>query len=921
MIPDSINKTDTWSPHIPQVVLIGAGDITLLKPSGEIENMNAVKLGNHLEPVPILCCFAPQLRKLDVNLNQPVLDILELFAFARPAQFCVPTPKGVLKALGIDDVTTDEDIAISLLEGMDRLLYDLKNDPYKDKADPLLIAQVIGQRGKGWAWAPYICEALGVSYDPKMIPDSKAAMRIWKHLPEWSEEAPPPPSSHHVVTGAEAEQKLDDLLSVSGAHVEARPAQKDYTRNMTHMFKPIEEEGEPNIILAEAGTGVGKTLGYLAPASVWAEKNEGAVWVSTYTKNLQRQIDQELYKLYPNETLRAHKTAIRKGRENYLCLLNLEEASAAALTSYNPQQAVAAGLMVRWAAATKDGDLTGADFPGWLSTLLGFQHSKALADRRGECIYAACDHYHKCFIERAARKSKHAGIVVANHALVMVNAAISSASDDMPSRYIFDEGHHLFDAADSAYAIHLTALETKDLRRWVIGPEGGKKGRARGLRKRIEDLIKDNAAAEGYLQSAEHSARQFPAAGWTKRLSSGLPDGSFEKFFHAIYHQVKARSSGRDGPYSIETDIFPLNEDILPLALDVQKVLKSLQTPLIRLAEVMRQRLENDTEKMLSGDERRRLDSLAQSLERRAHHMLTGWISALDMVQNGQGMEGFVEWFEISRIDGHAIDLGLYRHWIDPMRPFAASMKPHAHGLAITSATLNDGDNWDKAKMMTGVEYLSRQPLLFSEKSPFNYADCSKVFIINDVRKDDLGQVANAYKQLFNASNGGALGLFTAIQRLKAVHKHITDPLAQENIAVYAQHIDEMDPGTLVDIFRDEENACLLGTDAIRDGVDVPGRSLRLIAFDRVPWPRPTILHKARRNEFGRKDYDDMITALKLKQAFGRLIRKAGDKGVFVMLDPMFPSRMHSAFPPDTEILKCGLDEAVVQIRDFLNDY
>ena len=562
----------------PQVAILARGHFTLLKPNGEVETGPASQFHLYVGDAPLLCCFAPHFRKLNLHPELQILDILELYAFVRPAKFCVPTPKGVLRALSLQEAESEEEDAIGMLEGMETLLYDLQNDPYKTLADPLLVAQVMGQRGTGWAWTPYVCEALGEQFDPKAIPDTKAAMRVWKHLPEWSEETPPPPASHHPITGKEAEQKLDELLKVdSNQAIEERPVQKDYTRHMTHIFKPAEDGEETHVLLAEAGTGVGKTLGYLAPASVWAEKNEGSVWISTYTKNLQRQIDQELYKLYPDERLRDQKTAIRKGRENYLCLLNLEEASAAALTVRDPQQAVAAGLMVRWAAATKDGDLTGTDFPGWLSTLLGFQRSKALADRRGECVYAACDHYHKCFIERAARKGQHARIVVANHALVMVNAAISGSSDDMPNRYIFDEGHHLFEAADSAFAVHLTAVETKDMRRWVLGPEGGKKGRARGLRKRIEDLVKGNATAEGHLQAAEQSARQLPAAGWTKRLSSGLPDGSFEKFFHAVYHQVQARSNGKEGPYSLETDVFPLNEDVLPLALEIQKILKNLQ--------------------------------------------------------------------------------------------------------------------------------------------------------------------------------------------------------------------------------------------------------------------------------------------------------------------------------------------------------
>ena len=137
-------------------------------------------------------------------------------------------------------------------------------------------------------------------------------------------------------------------------------------------------------------------------------------------------------------------------------------------------------------------------------------------------------------------------------------------------------------------------------------------------------------------------------------------------------------------------------------------------------------------------------------------------------------------------------------------------------------------------------------------------------------------------------------------------------------IDLLAQHVDGMDTGTLVDIFRAEEDACLLGTDAVRDGVDVPGRSLRLIVFDRVPWPRPDILHKARRAAFGKRTYDDMITRLRLKQAYGRLIRRASDSGVFVLLDPLMPSRLAGAFPSGVEVQRIGLAEAVAITKEFL---
>jgi ATP-dependent DNA helicase DinG len=186
------------------------------------------------------------------------------------------------------------------------------------------------------------------------------------------------------------------------------------------------------------------------------------------------------------------------------------------------------------------------------------------------------------------------------------------------------------------------------------------------------------------------------------------------------------------------------------------------------------------------------------------------------------------------------------------------------------------------------------------------------------VNRRDADQLAAAYRELFLASGGGALGLFTSVRNLRAVEQRINAPLAEAGLNLYAQHVDRLDTGALVDLFRLEENACLLGTDALRDGVDVPGRSLRLAVFEKVPWPKPTIVHKARRARFG-KTYDDLLTRLRLKQAFGRLIRSQHDKGVFVILEPATPSRLLSAFPPDAPVSRCGLAEALGEIREFLS--
>ena len=120
-----------------------------------------------------------------------------------------------------------------------------------------------------------------------------------------------------------------------------------------------------------------------------------------------------------------------------------------------------------------------------------------------------------------------------------------------------------------------------------------------------------------------------------------------------------------------------------------------------------------------------------------------------------------------------------------------------------------------------------------------------------------------------------------------------------------------------MDIFRDDPRASLLGTDALRDGVDVPGHSLRLVVMEGVPWPRPTVLHGARRAVGGGSSYDDRVVRARLAQAFGRLIRRKEDRGLFVLLSAATPSRLLNAFPPGVAVRRLPLDEAIERVRSL----
>ncbi len=740
---------------------------------------------------------------------------------------------------------------------------------------------------------------------------------VWERLPRWEDEAPPPPPGQQPLEEAEVRHRLAELL---GKRAEDRPQQADYAAALAQAFAPREAPDQPQMVLAEAGTGVGKTLGYLAPAQLWAEKNQGSVFLSTFTRNLQLQLDQELDRLYPDPAEKQAKVAIRKGRENYLCLLNYAEAVQG--LALGQADLLALGLMARWLLATRDGDMVGGDFPGWLPDLVGRARTLGLTDRRGECIYAACQHYGRCFIERSQRRAKHARLVVANHALVLATAA-GAGDDSLPTtRLVFDEGHHLFEAADSAFAQHLSGRETMELKRWLLGAEGGRSAqRLKGLKRRLEDLVLDDRDAMAALEELLHATRLLPGDGWRQRVEESQPSGPTERFLAAVRLQVLARSGRPEESYDIECETQPASNEVLAAAERLDAALGGLQQPLARLLSRLLTTLDDQAE-ALDSDQRRRIEAAAKSLERRALGPVLAWRAMLDSLAGDTPGE-YVDWMAIQRFEGRTLDVGLYRHWLDPLRPFAEVVLKPAHGVAVTSATLTDssgdaGRDWLAAERRSGALQAGVAALRVRVPSPFDYGRQTRLFIVNDLAKGRIEGLAAAYRELFLAAGGGALGLFTSIMRLRAVHRHLAPALGAEGLQLYAQHVDPFDTATLVEIFRAEEDACLIGTDAVRDGIDVPGRSLRLVVFDRVPWPRPDIRHKARREAFGGRGYDEEIVRRRLRQAFGRLIRRADDVGVFVMLDGQLPSRLLTAFPEGVPIRRLGLAEAVAETRRFL---
>ncbi len=942
------------APDLPDSVVLNGTDAAFRTTDGPKETVDPGEALARLASAPHLVChrvflinrLARSIKgsgdKRAAALAQNHFDIAELFAFVRPAQPALPTPSGLSMAVG----SSEEEIPLAIIA--ERLLDELASDTYPHVRESLQIASTMAM--SGWPWGRLVIDALRSGAQGRDVPGAGTGLNIWDRLPDWEEHGPEPPPGTDPVTPDEADAALDMAL---GDDAEPRPEQHAYARDIAGIFAAKERPGKNHVVLAEAGTGLGKSLGYLTPAQFWASRNKANVWASTYTKNLQRQLEQETAQIVPDPAERSQRVVIRKGRENYMCLLNFQE-RVGQLNRSSRAGVALAGLVARWGRYSRDGDMVGGDFPAWLIPLFmdGFSDSQpaspmalGLTDRRGECIYSACPHYRKCFIERAVRKARRADIVIANHAFVMSQTAVDRAlatirpqrqqaegaekdekqparTSEAGRRLIFDEGHHVFEAADSAFSSHLTGLEAAELRRWIRGSEGSRR-RGRGLVERAGDLVEGDSVAEGLLDAAVSAARELPGPGWLQRIENGAGQNSAEQFLALVRQQVHARTEGTNPAFSLETECHPPVEGLLDATRDFATALDALARPLKGLSAALHDKLDDDADE-LDSTTRVRIEAMVRGLDRRSELALSSWQHMLATLGD-ETPEEFVDWFAIEMARMREFDIGMHRHWVDPTKPFAETVIESCDGVLITSATLRDRppetpEDWANAEMRTGASHLALPAQRFAYVSPFDYGKQTRLYVVNDVNRDDPRQVAAAYRELFLAAGGGALGLFTAIHRLRVAYENLVVPLAEAGLPLFAQHIDPMDTGTLVDLFRADENACLLGTDAVRDGVDVPGNSLRLIVFDRVPWPKPTILERRRREAFGGGRYQDMMTRLKLRQAFGRLIRRQNDHGVFVVLDSRLPTRLTTAFPDAVMINRVGLVDAIDGVTDFLGN-
>ena len=677
---------------------------------------------------------------------------------------------------------------------------------------------------------------------------------------------------------------------------------------------------EERTALIEAPTGTGKTLAYLTPAAALARsgpRGEVTVGVSTHTKVLQDQVVAALVEL--EETLGPFNWTVLKGAANYLSLPDLAD-ELEELDEPDPADAWALAVVAGWAARTPTGDWD--DLSRWLLAERGGDF--AALRWRVSCgdapAVASTELERLCFHRRATEALSGADLAVVNHALLLSSALVA----DEITHLIGDEAHNFEDSATGALAEEVSRRSFHRLFE-VLGGSPGRR-RRRGLLSRYREyrrrsglspggsgsVEEDLEAARGALENARAQADDFG-----KKLRSYVLDRasvSWEDLArYGVEHRIKPGLDVRSGEWQ---PVRRSGESLAAALAEIADCLDRLTVPAGYAGSAnstdlqARRRWRLETHIRRAGRELRQAASglRAGVWAARPAEMVTVAELAPDPTDTPTGDPSPVgpvgdpprDPSPTGLTDTRTSSAGSAgREWALRRLPIDVSAKLRSlwesmQAVVLTSATLRVDGSFAHMADRLGVTAVN--PLALS--SPFENLSQNQLVVLpghlplpSGSLLDEMGEaVAAELARLFVLTGGGGMGLFTARRRMLQSRDHLRPLLAGRDIEVLCQGYQAS--MKLIEMMRDRPESCLLGTSSFWEGVDVPGEALRLLAIEKLPFPRfndPLTAARMDAVELAGKDrFRDYLVpraVLAFAQGVGRLIRTADDRGVLVVLD------------------------------------
>ncbi len=717
--------------------------------------------------------------------------------------------------------------------------------------------------------------------------DWTASGRSLGQLAEYPKIALPqkPNIRHHSTTGdfPDLDQifEADGLLSQQLEGYEPRETQVALAYDIQTAMRNDE------FLMAEAGTGVGKSLAYTIPAVLTRHelKEDEPIFISCNTKNLQDQLFHKEIPFIQEKLGLPLRALLLKGRNNYLCKTKWQRGIRDIAWRFSRREKEAVQTLVMWAHETPTGDID--EHNGFNTTGHALVWSK-LNSEPGFCTTQVCAPNDFCYLGKLRQESAKADLVVVNHSLLLADAAAGHAILPSYQRLIVDEAHLLEKTAYQFFAAEFSYRTMRIMMDQLFYKSRNKSGLTMDLRHLLVPV--DEKQKQGILNYLDQL--ESDVAGLNKILLA-----FFTEFKATRQRDIERASFTYKELYTHEKNVFA----------PVQGIWYSLTSALTALSNLAR-----ELEKALDELDDEKLPGLSEIASRIQswREILTQTLGVMDK-QAAADDPNLIYWFEILP-KSDVVAVKFVQVPLDIGKQMQSRLYDEMASIVFTSGTLSVDGSFNYLLRRLGLRGHDRL-MQKNYPSPFYYEDQARIFVPTfmgpQYAENYTIEVLFLLEKIWKTHPVGTMILFTSYTMLLNWQEELEDRIkgSGRRLLVQSSRVSRMD---LINQFKKYPGSILLATDSFWQGVDLPGDALQLLVIAKLPFAVPSdpivransnALKAAGENDF--MGYNVPEAAIKYKQGVGRLIRSTTDFGAIISLDErIFTKRYGEYFRNSTPI-------------------
>ena len=664
-------------------------------------------------------------------------------------------------------------------------------------------------------------------------------------------------SYEFTASGKSAIPEISEAWFVDGGAISVNWGGFEKRTSQTELIKDaFETFTEGNILAAEAGTGLGKSLAYLSSGYLAAKQKQTALVVSTYTKNLQSQLFTEDIPKLSQAIDQDLSAVIYKGRYNYICRTRFERLLANHQHLIKPKEYENILPLLVWEWETKSGDINECN---------GFQLNRQkrlwslLRSERGYCSSKRCSKYDGCFLGKVRVKVEDADIIIINHSLFANELMRDNSCLPEDFIYVIDEAHHFATVTRDQLVTQVGAKSFDDVFKFFNPGKDNWKKNALNKFPKLLNLYKFLATESKIIQKEFHN------------FFNSYYDNKRDEISRSDYHINKLLYRNSQEEF-IDTEPTPWEvlSDLIGFEKNVQNFNSLLQENKDDIAGSF-----NIEFTAINGILKEGLESLTAALDMESE--LVQWSS---FVQS--------DFQNLTALNSAPLKVSSF------INDNLLSKYP---GGVFCSATLmiNDDFRYFNEKVGLDLAVIDNHVIEKVYYSPFHYNDQVKLFVFSgSINVNDplfMNEIGSQIERIFTSLKKRMLVLCTSFKQTLALKQFIEPKLKGSDNKIFVQ-APGISRNVLVRSYLEHPHSILIGTSSFWEGVDFPGDKVEILFIVKTPFDNPfDPLIQAQIEDYNQRGDDAFLkyqvpeAAMRFRQGFGRLIRNMNDAGICIVGD------------------------------------